>query len=684
MIFKRLAYLRPGLAASVERFLAESRTRAARAAGRIRSLRPDSGRHAIQTAMRMLAAPHRAGLPRIPPVPAIVLACGTVAAAGGYFVIEDYATARLQRDLDRAAGEVSSILTEAIDHHIKIAESAAALFSGPRAIVSRWAFFEFARTLPGENPGLGAVAWLPRVDAAQRGDFEKRANADGLFDFHFMERRADGRRVKAARRAHYFPVFYVEPYAGNETVLGLDLAADPARAAFLARVRDSGKTAAVPAETMPGGSTLSPGFSVVVPVYRASVAPFTAAERRAALSGFVRADFRFDRLLESVRSGVGRLPPLEVYIFDRGRGDGLSLAHFFSSQPGERTARSPGAAPEAAEAYKGAFAAIEHEAAGRHWNIVIKPVRGTYQGVLGSAAWGFAAFTLVLTLLLLRHLTSMRVATERAEAANRAKSEFLAMMSHELRTPLNAVIGFSDMIVHEMFGPLSNEHYRQYITHINQSGAHLLELINTILDLSKVEAGYYELEKENIVLGEIWGSALPILRESIAESGISLDDGLTGSPATLHADPRVFRQILLNLVSNAIKFTPKGGQVAVNAAIGGDGRFALRVTDTGIGIAKESLELVQQPFRQVDNTLARKYEGIGLGLPLTRKLVELHGGELRIDSKLDEGTEVTVSFPGDIVMPGDTLPAPDASKPRDAGRAGGEKEIPEEKEAISA
>ena len=244
----------------------------------------------------------------------------------------------------------------------------------------------------------------------------------------------------------------------------------------------------------------------------------------------------------------------------------------------------------------------------------------------------------------------MRLAKEEAEAANRAKSEFLAMMGHELRTPLNAVIGFSDMMVSELFGPLNNEHYQQYTTHINSSATHLLELINKILDLSKVEAGYYRLEKEDFVLAEIWGTVFDILQASLGESGVEVDNDLSKSSIMLHADPVAFRQILLNLVSNAIKFTGQDGRVAVTAGVGPDGHFTLRVTDSGIGIAKEDLDLVLKPFRQVDNSLSRKYEGIGIGLPLTRKLVELQGGEMRIDSGVDEGTEVAVIFPGSIVV----------------------------------
>ncbi len=256
---------------------------------------------------------------------------------------------------------------------------------------------------------------------------------------------------------------------------------------------------------------------------------------------------------------------------------------------------------------------------------------------------------------MLRHLTTLRLAREQAEEANRAKSEFLAMMSHELRTPLNAVIGFSEMMINELFGPVSNTHYKEYTAHINRSATHLLGLINSILDLSKVEAGIYELDKKNIALREIWDCVFPVLQPGIRDSGIEVDDHLTDSSLMLNADPDVFCQILHNLVSNAITYTPQGGSVTVRAEIGADGCLTLCVTDTGIGIAEENLDLVLKPFRQVDNSLSRKYEGVGLGLPLTHMLVEIHGGKLQIASKLNEGTEVTVIFPGDIIVKDEVL-----------------------------
>lgn len=584
--------------------------------------------------------------PRLQPVNASILIVGLIASAGGYLAIDNYATSRLQRDHDRASDRVSSILIKSVDRQIGIANSAAAMFSGPKAKVDRWSFFKFAQTLPGKNPGLSAVEWIPKVSGKQRSRFEKKATADGLFDFNFVQRATNGRNVKATRRTSYFPIYYVEPYTGNEKELGLDLAADSTGEKFLARVRDTGQ--AVIAHSELGSSTgdSNSGFSVVMPVYRSSVAPFTVKERRRALSGYVRVKFRFDKLLETLRSGVGELPDLDIFIFSRDSKNSYALINYFSSQPGQRAAQPI----NAKTAFEGAYTAVEHEVAGRNWNIVIKPVGGAFPNMIGLTGWGFVAFTLILTALLLRHLTTLRVAREEAEAANRAKSEFLAMMSHELRTPLNAVIGFSDMMISELFGPLSNTHYKEYTANINRSATHLLGLINSILDLTKAEAGYYELDIKRIALSDIWGAVYPGLQAGIKDSGITVEETLSESALMLDADPEVLNQVLHNLVSNAITYTPSGGTVSVQVEAYDDGELILRIADTGIGISEENLELVLKPFRQVDNSLARKYEGVGLGLPLTRMLVEIHGGDLAITSELNEGTEVTVTLPGIVVL----------------------------------
>lgn len=239
----------------------------------------------------------------------------------------------------------------------------------------------------------------------------------------------------------------------------------------------------------------------------------------------------------------------------------------------------------------------------------------------------------------------LREATERAEIASRTKSEIMANMSHELRTPLNAIIGFSDSILSGVFGDLNNQRYEDYITDIKDSGTHLLELINDILDVSAVEAGKLELRPEPLDVAPLVRGSLKLVNHRAEGGGVKLDSHVEQDLPGLLADSRRVKQVLLNLLSNAVKFTPAGGRVTLSALRAPDGGVRFEVEDTGIGMDEQGIEIALTQFGQVDSKLARKYEGTGLGLPLTKSLVELHKGTLDIRSRLGHGTTVIVQFP---------------------------------------
>jgi cell cycle sensor histidine kinase DivJ len=258
-------------------------------------------------------------------------------------------------------------------------------------------------------------------------------------------------------------------------------------------------------------------------------------------------------------------------------------------------------------------------------------------------------------------------ARDLAEGASRAKSNFLANMSHELRTPLNAILGFSEVMTHEMFGPLGGPRYREYAALIHESGGHLLELINGVLDMSKIEAGKFEIAEELFNLPEVVTQAVRFVKLQSDRKGLVLKTDLAADCAGIFADKRAIKQMLVNLLSNAVKFTTRGGEVKLTAARDGSGGILISVRDTGVGIAPEDLERLGRPFEQIEGAFVKKQEGTGLGLALVKALAAMHGGQAIIESRVGYGTAVNLRLPHAAVNangePLTTQPAASAESP---------------------
>ena len=285
----------------------------------------------------------------------------------------------------------------------------------------------------------------------------------------------------------------------------------------------------------------------------------------------------------------------------------------------------------------------------------ILPVNPTQYAAFQTVAFGFGALTMVGIIATMRAASekmrrinvNLRLSEARLADASKAKSEFIARMSHELRTPLNAIIGFSEMIREAMVGPL-DARYRGYGADINSAGLHLQNVINDILDISKIEGGRLELRDEAVEIEDMIESCRRIVAAMAEASGVALSIDVSETLPLLRCDALRFRQILLNIMSNAVKFTPNGGDVTVSARAA-DGFAIITVADTGIGMRTEDIAIALEPFRQVSgdeyDVLTRRFDGTGLGLPLAKALVELHGGTLAIESTLHRGTTVQVRLP---------------------------------------
>jgi signal transduction histidine kinase len=617
----------------------------------------------------------------------VVLLVGLGLTAAAFYVTRDLYRSVAEQEFDRQASHYVLALRKATDRHLELVQSAAELFGGTERVTGRWDLFTFAKDRLAYYPGLQAMGWVPVVPEEERETYIRRAEADGLRGFTFSEITGTSATVSAARRRYHLPLYFIEPYEGNEDLLGLDLASMPEIRTALQKTNRDGRLNVVEWKDPRGGSYKNDKTLLLIqPVFAADVAlgneSITGPEGY--IIGLVRLDLLFGTTLREFTTPAW----LDTYLYADNGGISNELVHVEPS-----VLRKPDMAPPADEEIDVGFASMAGQTIGnRGYSIVVRPVPGTMDFDLGAVPWGVALFGLALTLLLTRYMVvsrykqqqietavvertaelsranrsnarmekeilerkrveaELRTAKDEAEVASRAKSEFLAMVSHELRTPLNAVIGFSEMLTNEMFGPIGDGRYLGYAADIRSSGLHLLSLINDILDLSKVEANSFELSEENLDVPSMVDEALHLVEVKAEAGKIRLKPDLLPNMPALYADERAFKQIILNLLSNAVKFTPPGGRISVSASVNDVGEFVFMVVDTGIGIAKEDQEKILKPFTQADSSLARRYEGTGLGLPLTKSLVELHNGRLELESTPQKGTTVCAIFPRDRVI----------------------------------
>lgn len=549
-------------------------------------------------------------------------------------------TQRLQENLDRASSVLFSLqnFLNTVD------------VNNQPVPITRSQFKTFTESYFQQLTGVQALGWIPLVQGSDRAFYETYAQKEGLTGFQFTQKTPEGVLARDRERDTYYPVFYIEPIASNAKALGFNLGSEERRLQTLLRTRDSGKMMATPPIKLVQKAGHQWDVITYLPLYKSGVLE-TPDSRKAMLKGYVSAVFKMEDLLGSSLQEL--IPPgISLQLRDRPLGELLyqssaTKVHYRSSIReniffGSRTWEIHFLGEE-----------VYFQRLRTNESAVVLLAGFFITGLTGAFSIAQIRNSITVNLLVDRRTAELAKSREEAlaaartaEKANRAKSNFLAIMSHELRTPLNSVLGFTECLKEEMFGPVNAEQKQALVT-VESNGRHLLALITDILDLSKIEEGRFQLDYTQADLELLCNLSVSAVQPQAAAKKIAITIELPPNLGKVSIDERRIQQALINLLSNAVKFTPNGGQITLRVSPPDleTGFIQLAVIDTGIGISAEDFTRLFQPFTQLDEALNRQYEGTGLGLSLVKRLVELHGGRVGVTSEVGVGSSFTIDLP---------------------------------------
>ncbi len=593
--------------------------------------------------------------------------------------------------------EIYQLLQRTMDWHIDVLSSLAGLF-GASVVVTEDEFKTFVAPSLERQPHIHLLAWAPRVsggDVLRRHDEFRSDGGAGIVD------PGSGEVYTAAPERDLFPILFAASLPEDGLTRGFDLAGDVVLRTAMAWARDSG----LPTASRPIDLSGSRGILIFCPLFQRGSDPIDYVERREALTGFVVLALKIDDMVDWA---VEYLPEfdLDIRLRDIGTAPSRSFVYFYDSEGRSNQAGFPVSFGRSGFT----FDRTPLQVATRAWEADFAPTDRFIARFATTQPTIVLIVGLILSVLLaayaqresrnterikglvrsrtvaleeevekrraaqsaLRHrveeLEDIRDRLERqggqlaefardlgrardkADAANAAKSAFLATMSHELRTPLNAIIGFAELIRDELAGDIGDQKYCDYASDIHSSGQHLLALINDILDVSKAEAGKLEINDEIVDVLEATRSCVRLCQARADSTGAELVEDLAADLPPLRADRRRLKQILINLITNALKFTGGAGTVTIRGFVDKAGWMVIEVKDSGIGMTEREIDKALEPFGQVDTAINRRHPGTGLGLPLTKSMVEVHGGRLVIESQVGEGTLVRALFPSQRVV----------------------------------
>lgn len=597
---------------------------------------------------------------------ALATSLGIALSCAAYFGMRDRDLERQHHRLEQQSSSVATSLINNLDDYLEVLYAVRAFYDA-NPDVDRAQFRTFTDPLLSRHPGIQALEWVPWVRGSERSAYEARARAEGLADFHFTERDGGGRRVTAATRSEYFPVYFVEPQARNAQALG-HTPQLKTRMQALATARDAGSVIATERFTLIQERSNGAGVVVFLPIYQGGGVPETLDERRAKLKGFVEGVFRVDDI---VAGAVRNLGPqsLNFHLVDESAKANQRFLFGFAD----------GVPLSAPATLSTATWSSVFDFGSRRWSFNFYPATGATTG--GLAPWmtllGGMLFTSLsgayVFSLLSRKAEIEREVAERtaenqrafeeiarqtlelrqAQELDRLKTNFVSAVSHDLRAPLTSILGYSEFLEEEIGGKLSPSQ-RNYVEQIGKGTRRMEHLLDDLLDFARIDAGTFALRVQPTDLAEQIRDIADSLKPQLAAANLALEVVVPPAPLVAELDAPRIERVLINLLNNAIKFTPAEGTIRVKA-VRTDAGVSCEVADTGIGIAAEDLPRLFQPFSQLEGGLHRG--GAGLGLSISKTIVEAHGGSIEVQSEVGQGSVFVLRFPETVEGAVETTPS---------------------------
>ncbi|HEX7775107.1 MAG TPA: CHASE domain-containing protein [Parvibaculum sp.] len=597
---------------------------------------------------------------------ALVWALGTAIAAA-LFVFSHAHYQNVQRErFQRDAIYYSTIVTETLERHVNSLKSLRAFVASRD--VTRWEFSSFAaQTLP-NNHGFKAVFWVPEVPHSARKAYEANFQRDGLYGLRIRQVDPVKGYEIAGTRPFYLPVTYVDPLESNQDLIGLDLATDPDYRDLLALAARTNSAVMAPlksASRQPANKTLLVTFPL-----RAGQDGAAEPDAHAPIKGYAVGILDLNELVAGV---LPKGSPIDLIVSEADAPASGSQAAYIDTWLQHSSFSQ----------------ARDFSIANQKFVVAARSSAGSETALGFAAPLGLALCALVLTGLLAQHLynstmyniaveravvartaelnsanaalreevalrsqaeTRLRIAKEKTEAANRAKSEFLTAMSHRLRTPLNDIIGLSETMIQEVEAGNGAVRIRRYVEDVNSSGLTLLQLVNELLGLSQLDAENVPLKEEQICVADLIKAAAGRVKIQAKSAGVALKSHCPDDTLSIRADERLLTKALVHLLSNAIQFTPGGGEAELFAQTNMNGTVSFVVRDTGIGIPADKIEHILEPFVRLATALPHEHDGAGLGLPFVNRVARLLGFRLSIESEQGAGTRVSLTCPRERIL----------------------------------